>query len=183
MHRDARSFDESADLVTLAHTPVVVVCAGEVHSDVGATLERLETLGARWVRTTRFPGFFITDSGHDLPWSLESPEQVAAVVHAQRQQGISRAALVLANPVPPDEQLDPAWHDRVLAEGLAELAAQRISGKEVTPYLLAHFHRVTGGASLAVNVRIILRRLAAQIAVALAASGAATAHRPAAGSP
>ncbi|HLU44574.1 MAG TPA: pseudouridine-5'-phosphate glycosidase [Natronosporangium sp.] len=189
VHRDAaRSFDESADLVTLAHTPVVVVCAG-VKSilDVGATLERLETLGVTVAgyRTTRFPGFFITDSGHDLPWSLESPEQVAAVVHAQRQQGISRAALVLANPVPPDEQLDPAWHDRVLAEGLAELAAQRISGKEVTPYLLAHFHRVTGGASLAVNVRIILRNaaLAAQIAVALAASGAATAHRPAAGSP
>jgi pseudouridine-5'-phosphate glycosidase len=180
VHRDAAaSFDESADLVTLAHTPIVVVCAG-VKSilDVGATLERLETLGVPVVgyRTTRFPGFFITDSGHDLPWSVESPAQAAAVAQARQRQQVSRSALVVANPIPADEQLDPDWHDQVLAEGLAGLAQKQITGKAVTPYLLAHFHETTGGASLTVNVRIILRNaeLAAQVAVALAANGEPT---------
>lgn len=172
VHRGA-PFDESADLTTLARTPLVVVCAG-VKSilDVGATLERLETLGVALAgyRTRRFPGFFVTDGGHDLDWSLESPEQVADVLRAQRDQDVHRGALVVANPLPPDEQLDPALHDRVLAEGLSAMERDRVTGKAVTPYLLSHFHAVTGGQSLAVNVRIILRNaaLAARIAVALA---------------
>jgi pseudouridine-5'-phosphate glycosidase len=171
VHRDASAtFDESADLTTLAATPVVVVCAG-VKSilDVGATLERLETLGVTVVgyRTTRFPGFFVTDGGHDLDWSVESPEQVAAV---RRAQTVHRGAIVVAQPLPPDQQLDPDLHDRVLAEALSLAARNRITGKQVTPYLLAHLHAATGGQSLAVNVRIVLRNaaLAAQIAVALA---------------
>jgi pseudouridine-5'-phosphate glycosidase len=175
VHRDATvTFDESADLATLARTPIVVVCAG-VKSilDVGATLERMETLGVAVAgyRTGRFPGFFVTDGGHDLDWSLDSPAEVAAAGHAQRAQQLHRGALVVANPLPADQQLDPAWHDRVLAEGLSLVARDRITGKAVTPYLLAHFHATTGGESLAVNVRIILRNaaLAAQIAVALAA--------------
>ena len=91
MHREAaQTFDESADLITLARTPIAVVCAG-VKSilDVGATLERLETLGVTVVgyRTRRFPGFFITDSGFDLDWSLETPEQVAAVLAARADAG------------------------------------------------------------------------------------------------
>jgi pseudouridine-5'-phosphate glycosidase len=79
-------------------------------------------------------------------------------------------ALVVANPLPPSEQLDPALHDRVLAEGLAGLGREGVTGKDVTPYLLAHFHEATAGASLDVNVRIILRNadLAARIAVASA---------------
>jgi pseudouridine-5'-phosphate glycosidase len=173
VHRGAAvSYDESADLSTLARTPIAVVCAG-VKSilDVGATLERLETLGVAVAgyRTRRFPGFFITDGGHDLDWSLDSPAQVAAVLHAQRAQRVHDGALVVANPLPVDEQLDPAWHDRLLAEGLSMAERDRITGKAVTPYLLAHFHTATGGESLAVNVRIILRNaaLAAQIAAAL----------------
>ena len=164
--------DESADLTTLARTPIAVVCAG-VKSilDVGATLERLETLGVAVAgyRTRRFPGFFITDGGHDLDWSLESPAQVAAVLRAQRAQQVHSGALVVANPLPVDEQLDPAWHDRLLAEGLSMAERDRITGKAVTPYLLSHFHTATGGESLAVNVRIILRNaaLAAQVAAAL----------------
>lgn len=175
VHRGAaKSFDESADLTTLAGTPIAVVCAG-VKSilDVGATLERLETLGVAVAgyRTRRFPGFFVTDGGHDLDWSLDSPAQVAAVLRARRAQQVHRGALVVANPLPVDQQLDPAWHDRVLAEGLSMVERDRITGQAVTPYLLAHFHTATGGESLAVNVRIILRNaaLAAQIAVALAA--------------
>jgi pseudouridylate synthase len=172
VHRAAaESFDESADLNTLAHTPMAVVCAG-VKSilDVGATLERLETLGVPVVgyRTRRFPGFYRTDSGHDLDWSVDSPDEVARVMRARLWHGVSEAGLIVANPLPPDEQLDPDLHDRVLADGLIGLARDGITGKAVTPYLLAHFHESTGGRSLAVNVRIILRNadLAARVAVA-----------------
>ncbi|GIH10923.1 pseudouridine-5'-phosphate glycosidase [Rhizocola hellebori] len=170
----AQTFDESADLVTLARTPIAVVCAG-VKSilDVAATLERLETLGVAVAgyRTKRFPGFFITDSGYELDWQLDSPEQVALALSAQQRQGVQRAALVVANPLPVSEQLDPELHDRVLAEGLSIVERDRVVGKQVTPVLLSHFHSATSGASLAVNVRIILRNaaLAAQIAVARAA--------------
>ncbi|MFI6263922.1 pseudouridine-5'-phosphate glycosidase [Micromonospora sp. NPDC051006] len=175
VHREAsQTFDESADLTTLARTPIAVVCAG-VKSilDVGATLERLETLGVGVVgyRTRRFPGFYLTDGGFDLDWSIESPEQVADVLAARAQHGVHAGALIVANPLPADEQLDPALHDRTLADGLARLERDGITGKAVTPYLLAHFHSATEGASLTVNVRIILRNadLAARIAVAAAA--------------
>jgi pseudouridine-5'-phosphate glycosidase len=175
VHREAaQTFDESADLVTLARTPIAVVCAG-VKSilDVGATLERLETLGVSVVgyRTRRFPGFYLTDAGFDLDWSVESPEQAADVLVARREQGVHHGGLIVANPLPADEQLDPALHDRTLATGLAMLARDGVTGKAVTPFLLAHFHSATEGASLAVNVRIILRNadLAARIAVAVAA--------------
>ncbi len=174
VHREAgTTFDESADLTTLARTPIVVVCAG-VKSilDVGATLERLESLGVAVAgyRTHRFPGFFITDGGFDLDWSVDSPEQVAAVLAARAAHGLHHGGLVVANPLPVDEQLDPELHDRTLAEGLELLAREQITGKAVTPFLLAHFHSSTDGKSLAVNVRIILRNaaLAAQIAAAAA---------------
>jgi pseudouridine-5'-phosphate glycosidase len=172
VHRDAATtFDESADLVTLARTPVAVVCAG-VKSilDVGATLERLETLGVTVVgfRSRRFPGFFITDSGFDLDWAVESPAQIAALLRAK---GTHHGGVIVANPLPEDEQLDPALHDRVLADGLSKLESEGVTGKAVTPFLLSHFHSSTQGRSLAVNVRIILRNaaLAAQIAASLQA--------------
>jgi pseudouridine-5'-phosphate glycosidase len=174
VHRAAaESFDESADLGALARTPVTVVCAG-VKSilDVGATLERLETLGVPVVGygTRRFPGFYLTDSGHDLDWSVDSPADVARIMRARAGHGVSEAGLILANPLPAEEQLDPRLHDQVLADGLAGLARDGITGKAVTPYLLSHFHAATGGRSLAVNVRIILRNadLAARVAVAAA---------------
>jgi pseudouridine-5'-phosphate glycosidase len=174
VHREAaQTFDESADLTALARTPIAVVCAG-VKSilDVGATLERLETLGVTVVgyRSRRFPGFFITDSGFDLDWSLESPEQVAAVLAARAAHGVQPGGLIVANPLPVAEQLDPELHDRTLSEGLARLARDEVTGKAVTPFLLSYFHSATEGASLAVNVRIILRNaaLAGQIAVAAA---------------
>ncbi|WP_166354010.1 pseudouridine-5'-phosphate glycosidase [Phytoactinopolyspora limicola] len=174
VHREANhTFDESADLSTLASTPIVVVCAG-VKSilDVGATLERLETLGVGVVGygTERFAGFFVTDGGHDLDWRLDTPEEVAAAWHAQRRLGVSRAALVVSNPLPEAEQLDRELHDKVLAEGLAIVERDQVTGKDVTPVLLDHFHRATDGASLATNVRVILANaaLAARIAVAAA---------------
>jgi pseudouridine-5'-phosphate glycosidase len=170
VHREP-PYDESADLVTLARTPVCVVCAG-VKSilDVPATLERLETLGVAVVgyRTRRFPGFYLTDSGYEIDWSADSPAEVAQQLAAQREQRVSGGALVLVNPLPTDEQLDPELHARVLADGLAAAAAAQVTGKRVTPFLLAYFHRATDGQSLAVNVRIILRN--AELAARVAAS-------------
>ncbi|HZN74553.1 MAG TPA: pseudouridine-5'-phosphate glycosidase [Micromonosporaceae bacterium] len=173
VHRDAgTTFDESADLVTLARTPIAVVCAG-VKSilDVGATLERLETLGVAVVgfRSRRFPGFYLTDSGFDLDWSVESAAEAARIVRAAAAHGMHRGAVVIANPLPVDEQLDPELHDRVLASGLSTMERAGVTGKAVTPFLLAHFHAETRGRSLDVNVRIILRNaaLAGEIAAAL----------------
>ncbi|WP_238015962.1 pseudouridine-5'-phosphate glycosidase [Dactylosporangium sp. AC04546] len=173
VHRGAAStFDESADLTALSRLPIAIVCAG-VKSilDVGATLERLETLGVSVVGygTSRFPGFYLTDSGFDLDWSVDDAEGVAGIIRAARAHDVHGGALVVANPLPVDEQLDPALHDRVLAEGLAGLEREGVTGKDVTPYLLSHFHEATEGRSLDVNVRIILRNadLAARIAAAL----------------
>jgi len=173
VHREANeTFDESADLATLAGTPIVVVCAG-VKSllDVGATLERLESLSVTVLGygTDAFPGFYLSDSGHPAPGRADSPEEVAAAVRAARAVE-APGAIVVANPLPPDQQLDPELHERVLREGLAAARMEGIAGKNVTPFLLDRFHRETGGASLEANVRLVLRNaaLAARIAVALA---------------
>jgi pseudouridylate synthase len=175
VHRDARdSWDESADLEVLGRTGIVVVCAG-VKSilDVGATLERLETLNVTVLgyRTDRFPGFYLTDSGFPVPWRVDSAAEVAAVVRAGGELGTGDSAVVVANPLPEGEQLDPALHDRVLTEGLIAAEAAGIHGKDVTPFLLDHLARATGGASLEANVRLVLgnARLAAEIAGELVA--------------
>jgi pseudouridine-5'-phosphate glycosidase len=172
VHREAQeTWDESADLVALSRTDVCVVCAG-VKSilDVAATLERLETLGVgvAGYGTDRFPGFYLADSGHPVPWRLDSPEEVAAALRARRELGIE-SALVVANPL--DEQLDPALHERVLAESLAAAEREGVRGRDVTPFLLARFHSETAGESLRANVRLVLRNaeLAARIAVAASA--------------
>ncbi len=173
VHRGAAdTWDESADLTTLGRTPLAVVCAG-VKSilDVAATLERLETLNVGIVGygTDRFPGFYLTDSGHAVEFRVDSPEEVAAVLAARRALDLG-AALVVANPLPPDRALDPGLHDRVLTGGLAAAHDAGITGKAVTPFLLEYFHRESGGASLAANVAIILANatLAGRIAVAAA---------------
>jgi pseudouridine-5'-phosphate glycosidase len=174
VHREARStWDESADLEGLAGTDITVVCAG-VKSilDVAATLERLETLGVAVLgyRTTAFPGFYLTDSGHSLDWRVESPDEVAAVMSARRDLGTAGSGVVVANPLPVDEQLDPGLHERLLHDGLASADAHHVRGKEVTPFLLEFFHRESKGASLEANIRIVLHNaeLAAKIAVAAA---------------
>ena len=174
VHRGAReTWDESADSTTLAATAITVVCAGAKSIlDVGATLERLETLNVTVVgyRTGAFPGFYLADSGHPVPWRVDSPEEVAALMRAHDALGLGGRAIVVANPLPAGEQLDPALHDRALDEGLRAAKARRIAGRDVTPFLLEHLHRATGGASVEVNVRLVLRnaQLAGRIAVAAA---------------
>jgi pseudouridine-5'-phosphate glycosidase len=175
VHRDARStWDESADLQSLATLPVVVVCAG-VKSilDVPATLERLETLGVPVLGygTHAFPGFYLSDSGHSVGWRVDTPAEVAAVLAARRETGTAERGLVLANPLPPDEQVDPVLHDRLLRGGLRAAHDEGVRGKDVTPFLLEFFHRESGGVTLEANVRIVVRNaeLAAQVAAAAAA--------------
>jgi pseudouridine-5'-phosphate glycosidase len=174
VHREAKdTWDESADLVALASLPITVVCAG-VKSilDVAATLERLETLGVGVLGygTDAFPGFYLRDSGHRVDWRVDTPQDVAAVLAARRALGTDTRGLVVANPLPAEEQVDPALHERLLQAGLAAAAAAGVHGKDVTPFLLEFFHRESDGVSLRANVRIILRNaeLAAQIASAAA---------------
>ncbi len=173
VHRQAgETFDESADLGALARTSIVVVCAG-VKSilDVPATLERLESLSVTVVgyRTRAFPGFYVSDTGLSLDWAVDGPEQAAAVFAARRE--LVPGAVVVANPLPEDQQLDRGLHDRVIADALAAADAAGIRGKAVTPFVLDHLHRASDGATLAVNVRLVLNnaQLAGQIAAALTA--------------
>jgi len=172
VHRDAaRTWDVSADLGTLARTPIILVCAG-VKSilDVAATLERLESLGVTVVgyRTDRFAGFYRSDSGQPVPWTVDDVDEIADIHHARAGLGM-RSALVVANPVPEAAQLVQDLHDRALASGLDLAAAHGVTGRELTPFLLAHFREVTGGRSLEVNIDLVLRNvtLAARIAHAV----------------
>jgi pseudouridylate synthase len=171
VHRDgAASFDESADLVALGRLPICIVCAG-VKSilDVGATLERLETLGVTVLGfgTDQLAGFYLTDSGHPVPWRVDSAAEVAAIMRAREDVGAPGAVLV-ANPLPAAEQLDPQLHQRVLDEALAAGADMGIHGKAITPFLLDRLRRDTEGESLRVNVTLVLRNaaLAGEIAAA-----------------
>ncbi|MFJ4683468.1 pseudouridine-5'-phosphate glycosidase [Streptomyces sp. NPDC088789] len=163
--------DESADLGLLARTRITVVCAG-VKSilDVPATLQRLETLGVAVAGygTDRFPGFYLSDSGHPVDWRIDTPERVAEVMRAQDLLDGPDAALIVANPVPEEDQLDPALHARVLADALRASDAEGVSGQAVTPFLLDHLMRHTDGASLEANLAAVRGnvRLAAEIAAA-----------------
>ncbi|MFF7979286.1 pseudouridine-5'-phosphate glycosidase [Streptomyces sp. NPDC007901] len=165
--------DESADLGLLARTRITVVCAG-VKSilDVPATLQRLETLGVAVAGfgTDRFPGFYLSDSGHPVDWTLETPEQVADVMRAQDALDAADTALIVANPVPEAKQLDPELHARVLADALHACDAEGITGQAVTPFLLSYLVRHTDGASLEANLAAVRGnvRLAARIASAWA---------------
>jgi len=170
-HGAATSFDESADLGTLASLPLVVVSAG-VKSilDIGLTLERAETLnlGIVGYRTHAYPGFYISDSGYTLDYSVDGPDEVARIVAARDELGF-RSTLLVANPVPADKQLDPQLHDEVLAQAWAAAEAQGISGHDTTPFLLDFIVNATGGASMQANVAAYANNVAvgAQIAAAI----------------
>jgi pseudouridine-5'-phosphate glycosidase len=171
VHRGANeSFDESADLTALANVDMTMICAG-VKSilDVPATLERLETLAISLVgyKTTAFPGFYLTDSGYTLEHRVDSAAEIAAIIKARKEVGTLSKALVVANPVV--KEMDKARHDEILKSGLEKAEKQGVIGKDVTPFLLEHFHTTSKGESLAINTEIIKANclLGAQIAVAL----------------
>ena len=171
VHRGANeSFDESADLTALANVDMTMICAG-VKSilDVPATLERLETLAISLVgyKTNAFPGFYLTDSGYTLEHRVDSPAEIAAIIKARGAVGTLNKALVVANPVV--KEMNKARHDEILQSGLEKAHQQGVVGKNVTPFLLEHFHTTSQGESLAINTEIIKANclLGAQIAVAL----------------
>ena len=171
VHREAwQSWDESADLLALANTPILIVCSGAKSIlDVSATLERLETLSVPILgyRTNKFPGFYLTDSGFDLEHRADTPQDIAQIWRARSDVATNNSALIVANPV--GNQMDKALHDQILFDGLAKAKTAGIIGKAVTPFLLEYFHSNSKGESLRVNVEIIKANaaLAAQIAVAL----------------
>ena len=157
VHRGAsETFDESADLIVLSRTPITVVSAG-VKSilDIPATLERLETLGVAVVgyRTSRFPAFWLTDSGCYLDWRADTPEEIADIMAAREAFG-DQSALLVANPLPPGRQLDPEVLSGALEAALVAAAEAGIRGKAVSPFLLDRIQQVTGGASVGVNLDI-----------------------------
>jgi pseudouridine-5'-phosphate glycosidase len=172
VHRGANhSFDESADLTALSHLDITVVCAG-VKSilDVGATLERLETLaiGVVGYKTTHFPGFYLTDSGFEIEHQVNSASEVGAIRESRRGLGTNNSGLIVANPV--IKEMEKSRHDQILASGMEKADRMGIVGKAVTPFLLEHFHTVSEGESLRINIEIIKSNaaLAADIAVASA---------------
>lgn len=174
VHRGAsETFDESADLPTLAENPVTVVSAG-VKSvlDIAGTLERLETLSIPVVGygTREFPAFWLRESGYQLDFAVDGAEQVAAVMRARDELG-ARQGIVVANPVPLEQQWEPAEHDRVLAQAFAAAAEAGVRGKAVTPFLLGYIVEASGGRSLEVNLDLARNnvRVAADIARAWSA--------------
>ena len=165
------SYDESADLIALAQTPIVIVCAG-VKSilDVAGTLERLETFSVPVLgyQTKRFPGFYLTDSGYAIEHEVNSPTDIATIWRNRFELRTDNTAIVIANPV--KREMERALHDQILATGLQAAIDKNIVGKAVTPFLLEYFHTQSEGESLQVNVEIIKSNalLAAHIAIAMA---------------
>jgi len=168
VHRDAAaSFDESADLMALTRTSVLVVASG-VKSilDIGATLERLDTLGVpvAGFQTREFPGFYLRASGFTLDWSVASADEAAAAFLRHRE--MARTGFIVANPINADKELDRRLHDDALESALVSAQMQGVSGKDVTPALLAEFARFTDGVSVRVNRDLVVANaaLAGQIA-------------------
>jgi pseudouridine-5'-phosphate glycosidase len=171
VHREP-PFDESADLVELARTPMVVVCAGAKSIlDLPATLERLETLGVPVIgyRTSELPGFFTVSTGLPASGRAESAGEVAALFRAHQALG-RPGALLVVQPPPAEAALDGATVDGAVAGALAEARATGVRGAAVTPFLLGRVERATGGRSLGANLALLEAnaRLAGEIAVALA---------------
>jgi pseudouridine-5'-phosphate glycosidase len=171
VHRGANeTFDESADLSTLAVTNISVVSAG-VKSvlDIAATLERLESLSVPVVGfdTTAFPAFWLAESGFTLDWSAADADEVAAIMKAHDDTGHGQG-IVVANPIPLEQQWDPAEHDRVLSEAFLAAEKEGVRGKAVTPFLLGFIVKASGGRSLEVNLDLARNniRVAGDIATA-----------------
>lgn len=173
VHRGAeRTMDISADLEELAQTPVMVVCAGAKSIlDLGLTLEYLETKGVPVIGfgTEELPAFYTRQSGFMVDYRMDSPSDIAAAFLAQRALGY-RGGMLVTNPIPEADAMDPKLINQKIDEALAEAKAQGIHGKDTTPFLLDRIRRITDGHSLRSNIALVKNNaaLSAEIAVAMA---------------
>ena len=172
VHRGAETtMDISADLEELAHTPVMVICAGAKSIlDLGLTLEYLETKGVPVIGygTEELPAFYTRRSGFSVDYRLDSPEELARAFHVKRALGLEGGMLV-TNPIPEEYSMDPDVINAAIDEAIAEAAAQGVHGKATTPFLLAKVKELTGGDSLDSNIHLVYNNaaLAADTAAAL----------------
>ena len=176
VHRGAHeSFDISADLQELATTDVAVICAG-VKSilDIGLTLEYLETCGVPVVGygSEEMPSFYTRKSGFNVDYRVDSPSELAGALKAKWEMKL-KGGVVIANPIPEEDAMDENVINTAINRALEELNKKGIKGKESTPFLLARVAELTGGDSLASNIRLVYNnaRIAAQTAVELAKLG------------
>jgi pseudouridylate synthase len=175
VHRGAdRSFDVSADMTEFAESNVAVVTAGaKAILDLALTLETLETLGVPVVGygTDDFPAFYSRNSSHAVPMRCDTPQEVASLMKAKWGMGL-KGGVVVANPIPQEFEIPAAEIAPVIEKAVAEAARQKISGKHVTPFLLAKPAEVTGGRSLKANIALVKHNaeVAAKIAIAFASN-------------
>ena len=173
VHRGAETtMDISADLEELGRTPVMVVCAGAKSIlDLGLTLEYLETKGVPVIGygTEELPAFYTRSSGFKVDYRIDTPEALAAAFRAQQDMGLGGGMLV-TNPIPEEYSMDPAVINAAIDQAIAECQEKGIHGKETTPFLLARVAQITGGNSLASNIRLVYNnaKVAAQTAAAMA---------------
>ena len=158
VHRGAETtMDISADLEELAHTPVMVVCAGAKSIlDLGLTLEYLETHGVPVIGygTEELPAFYTRKSGFSVDYRIDTPEELAAAFKAQNDMGLGGGMLV-TNPIPEEYSMDPVVINKAIDEAINECKAKGIHGKATTPFLLARVAEITGGDSLASNIQLV----------------------------
>ena len=172
VHRGAEvTMDFSADLEELARTPVAVVCAGAKSIlDLGLTLEYLETKGVPVLgyRTETLPAFYTDESDFKVDYRMDSPEEIAAAVTAQRDMGYP-GGMLITNPIPHQYAMPKDVIDAAINQALAEAKEQGVKGKATTPFLLARVCELTGGESLKSNIKLVLNNVAlgAQIAAAM----------------
>ena len=174
VHRGAETtMDISADLEELAHTPVMVICAGAKSIlDLGLTLEYLETHGVPVIGygTEELPAFYTRKSGFKVDYQLDTPEELAKAFYVKQDMGLGGGMLV-TNPIPEEFSMDHDVINKAIDEAVEEANAQGIHGKETTPFLLAKIKDLTGGDSLASNIQLVYNnaRLAARTAASLSA--------------
>jgi len=171
VHRGAETtMDISADLEELGQTPVMVVCAGAKSIlDLGLTLEYLETKGVPVIGygTEELPAFYTRESGFGVDYRIDTPEELAAAFKAGHEMGL-KSGMLVTNPIPEEFAMPKAVIDKAIDQAIAECNEKGIHGKETTPFLLARVAELTGGDSLASNIRLVFNnaKVAAQTAVA-----------------
>jgi pseudouridylate synthase len=171
VHRNAsETMDISADLTEMEQTSVAVVSAGiKSILDIGLTLEYLETKGIPVVTIGQdeFPGFYSIKSGFTSPLRLDEVDEIAAMIKTKWQLGL-KGAVLIANPVPHGEGIDPDEIEIYIEKALKKATRKKITGKEVTPFLLKYIAEHTGGESLDANIALIKNnaKLGARLAVA-----------------